>query len=260
MTIIRGFFERERSVLLLMLLTSLVAHAGAFWLVAIPDKVDVRGWAVPSRVHVMQPALERGTGRPMLYYIADRMDPALIALPSLHGFSGKVWSKTIPLSLQAQQWSVDPAYLEAQAPPVLPVLLAQPPVTATLQAAVGMVAAPASEPAEPVAPAAVLNRSVFQLRAGLENRTVIKSPALPAVAHLGGLRPTMVRVGVGVDGLVKYATLERSSGSDWADARAMEAVRQLQFEPVTRDGEQIQWGMMRFHWATTVPETNAGSP
>jgi TonB family protein len=261
MTLARGFFGRERSVLLLMLFASLVAHGGAFLLVGIADQADVGGWRARSRVHVMQPALELGLNRQPLYLLADRLDPSLLALPSPWGFSNRMWKKTIPLGFQSQPWQVPLAYLEPPPAPAVTNLLPQPAVTETLQAAIPVeLNPPDSAQAQRIPTVRAENRSTLQLFGGLEKRAVVRSPTLPAITQPGGVRPTSVRIGVGGDGLVKYASLDRGSGNETADAAALAAVRQIQFAPAGGDAEELQWGLVRFYWALAVPAPAPAAP
>ena len=261
MKLLTAVFARQRAVLLLMLLASLLAHAAAFWTVTVVDRPGVSGWTARPRVHLMQPSLDVARNRQPLYRLAELMDPSLLGPPSRVGFSGKMWAKTVTVGLQPQVWNIDPAYLQAHPAPAIPTLLPQPAATDVLQVAVSLMATPPTESTNHVSLArGDANRSTFQVRGGLETRAVVKSARVPLVTQPGGLRPTSVRVAVGDDGSVKYATVERPSGSDWADTQAVELARQIQFEPVGHGQEDLQWGLLRFYWATSPTESRPEKP
>jgi TonB family protein len=107
---------------------------------------------------------------------------------------------------------------------------------------------PEEEPSE--SPVAV-NQSVFRITGTLETRPIVRAPHVPNISSEVPLRPTRVRVAVAADGVVRYAVLERSCGSEAVDAQALELTKQIRFEPWGAvDSQPLTWGVVRFLWAT----------
>ena len=102
------------------------------------------------------------------------------------------------------------------------------------------------------------------------NLAILQSPELPTITSDTPLRPTCVRIAVVADGTVRYAVLDRSSGSDataaQADARALDLAQQIRFEPQRfADATALRWGVLKFIWATASPagatnETKTAQP
>ena len=105
-------------------------------------------------------------------------------------------------------------------------------------------------------PLVAVNQSVVRVLGPLEDRGIVHAPTLPTINNPTPLRPTQIRVGVGADGLVLYALLDRSSGDDGVDAQALTLARQIRFE-AEQDSSAISlaWGVLRFLWATQPPAT-----
>ena len=62
-----------------------------------------------------------------------------------------------------------------------------------------------------------------------------------ASRRLGEQGLVMLRVRVGVDGLPRQVSLQRSSGYARLDEQAMSAMKQARFEPQTDNGAPIEW-------------------
>jgi hypothetical protein len=197
------------------------------------------------------------------YMIADVFDPSLMSLPSAHGFSKHVWARKIDASQRDLGWNELPAYLSVTPPSVTAELLQPVPVDVAVLAAAENPPAFSEEPndQEVLEPPLSINQSVFRVLGALEDRSVVNAPPLPTIQSLAPLMPTQIRVGVGADGLVLYALLNRSSGDDGVDAQALALARQFHFE-AEHDGRpsSLTWGVLRFLWATQPGSaTNSGS-
>jgi hypothetical protein len=205
------------------------------------------------------PLLVRGPA----YVIADVFDPSLMSLPNPHGFSKRVWSRKIEASQRDLGWNQQPGYLGVT-PPALPAPLLQPePVDASVMTVVEKASALSEESngTEALAGPLSINQTVYRVLGALEDRGVAFAPVLPTITNAAPLAPTQIRVGANADGLVLYAMLDRSSGDDGVDAKAMDLARQIRFEADHSGGTPpLTWGVLRFLWAAEAPvATNSGS-
>ncbi len=192
------------------------------------------------------------------YVIADVFDPSLTSLPNAHGFSSGAWRRTIEAAQRNLGWNQQPAFLSPAAPSEPHSLLERAPLDAAVLSAAEKTEALSEEPGDGDATASLVsvNQSVFRVLGPLERRVVINAPVLPTINNLTPLRPTQIRVGVGADGLVLYALLDRSSGDDGVDAQALALARRIRFE-TEQDSSTVSlaWGVLRFLWATQPPPT-----
>ncbi len=67
----------------------------------------------------------------------------------------------------------------------------------------------------------------------------IKTPEPGSGFYAKAKQKAVFKVQVGTDGLVHGPVLAQSSGSDEADAQALEAVGRWKFKPATRDGVPV---------------------
>ena len=198
------------------------------------------------------------------YVISSVFDPSLMTLPSAHGFSQGMWRRRIEAKQRDLGWDDQPAFL-AERPMDAPRSLLEPtPVdTAVLSAAEKTPALPEeSNGDEAIESPVSANQSVLRVLSALEDRGVTYTPPLPIINSSGPIRPTQVRVGVGPDGLVLYALLDRSCGDEAVDAEALALARQLRFEAEhDSSATPLAWGVLRFLWATQAGTgTNGVSP
>jgi hypothetical protein len=165
------------------------------------------------------------------YVIADLFDPSLMTLPSAHGFSRGMWRQRVVATQRNLGWNEQPAFLAEKPMEALRSLLEPMPVDAAVLAAAEKTPALSEElnDNEAIESPVSINQSVLRVLSALEDRGVTYTPPLPIVASSGPVRPTQVRVGVGADGLVLYAMLDRSSGDEAVDAQALALVRQIRF-------------------------------
>lgn len=254
MNVVRGFLAHERSVLMLMLLASVAAHAAAFYTVRVVDAKDVSGGWDRPRAYLMNPAFEPAAGRRYLYTLADLADPSLISLPSTRGFSKTLWRKGQPVTMRPVDWNIGPAYLKNRPPPAAPVLIVETPLNEALQSMVqkGPIATGAAT--DPIPSVSGASRSYLRILGDLEKRPVKAAPEFPVMSVAGGLRPTTIRIAVSPDGVVNYAMLDRGSGHADADQQALQLVRTLRFAASGGRGEDaLDWGMARIFWAVIPP-------
>jgi hypothetical protein len=195
------------------------------------------------------------------YIVADMFDPSLFAVPSAHGFSRAVWRRKIEAAQRNLGWNEQPAYLDVTLPGTPASLLEPVPLDAAVLSAAEKKPAQSEESDEQAPQALVMvNVSVFRVLGPLEDRGVMHAPELPVLSSSVPVRPAQVRVGVGPDGLVRYALLDRSCGNETVDAQAVLLARQFRFE-ATQSGDPIlAWGIVRFLWATQgTTSTNLAS-
>jgi hypothetical protein len=188
------------------------------------------------------------------YVIADVNDPSLMSLPSVHGFSQDVWRKTIDATQRTLGWNEEPAFLDATVPDAPRSLLEPAPLADAVLTDAEKNPAQSEESAELTPSSVSVNASVFRVLGPLEERGVVHAPDLPVLSSPTPIRPAQVRVGVGADGFVRYALLDRSCGSEAVDAQALLLARQIRFEPdVNPASTALAWGIVRFSWATEAP-------
>jgi len=191
------------------------------------------------------------------YVAVDLLDPSLMSLPSRHGFSKEVWDRKSEAKQRDLGWNEQPAYLSLTLPEAPRSLLEPVPLDAAiLSAADKTPAEPEQSEEESMSPAAVVNQTVIRVLGPLESRSIIRMPELPVITNSISLRPAQVRIGVGSGGLVRYSSLDRSSGSDSADAEAVALAQQMRFESNQDTAtDELTWGIVRFLWATQAPAT-----
>jgi TonB family protein len=191
------------------------------------------------------------------YVIADVLDPSLMSLPSPHGFSKEVWERKGEAAQRSLGWNEQPAYLSVTLPEAPSSWLEPVPLDSAVLSAAEKAPAEPEEPDDELIQSAVpANQSAVHMLGPLENRGVVRLPELPVITNSVPLRPSQVRIGVGAGGLVHYASLDRSCGSESVDAQAVALAQQLRFE-AEQNGvpNALTWGVVRFLWATQAPAT-----
>ena len=245
----------ERQVLLIILAGFVLAYTGALLAVVLQRKTDradtikrsiVRWMPAPTPVRAIDPH----------YVMADLMDPSLLSLPSTHGFSHQLWQRSPPVAHQTLAPGIVLAYLDPERSNALPSLLNLAPLAEAVRTVVNKAAAAAEDRDEPnpIEPSVITTQSTLRVYGDLAGRTVVQRPTLPTINSATPLRPTQVRAGVGVDGTVRYAMLQRSCGNESVDGQALALTREICFE--LRDRPQanpLSWGLLRFSWATAAP-------
>jgi TonB family protein len=252
---IARFRITERQVLLLIMAGSILAYVGAILVVTFRQKGKQPDLTRPARVRWMPPQTGKGP-MDIRYVIADLLDPSLMSLPSVHGFSRLTWDSQPTATYHPPEPPVVLAFLDAGTPPAMQPLLSEPTLDDTVRASVEKLTVEPEVPVEspPIEPQTAVNRTVIELTTGLEQRTLAERPDLPTVVSEAPLRPTRLRVAVSTDGTVRYAMLERSCGNESVDHQALDIARQLRFEPQGGTGVMgLTWGVARFVWATTAP-------
>jgi hypothetical protein len=196
----------------------------------------------------------------MEYLIADLLDPSLLSLPSLHGFSRGLWEHQLPVSRRPYEPVPQLAFLGIEAPAQSPSLLEPVPLADLVHSSVNKESGLPEEDGEGEAmpPPVATDHSVVQVLEPIGNRQMLQPPDLPAIESNAPLRQSRVRIAVGADGVVRYAILDRSTGSgsssSEADARALASARRIRFDPqLGGDDRALAWGVLRFVWATSSP-------
>ncbi len=244
-------------MLLWMLAASLVGGVALFFVFPGAGPAHTAALGERPRIQWLPPqgAQPSASGK-LPYVIAETLDPSLMSLPSARGFSQPMWKRSAAAARRASDWNREPVYLDARAPQAFPALLNPPSLSDVAQSATQKLAPQPAEEAgeEPVESPVAVNQSVFRISGPLETRPIVQSPQLSTIASETPLRPTRVRAAVAADGVVRYAVLERSCGSEAVDARALELTKQMRFEPLGAvDSQPLMWGVVRFLWATEPP-------
>ena len=208
------------------------------------------------------PLLADNPARQLQYRLADLQDPSLMSLPNPHGFSAPLWQRTAPAASLPEHPAPAPAFLETDIPrqerPLLaPPALADAARTSAARSSVAFTDMPTTDTGAEDPPTTALDCSSMEINHGLEQLRLLTVPAPPTIPSETPLRPTHTRLAVAADGTVRYAMIERSSGSENADAQALRIVRALRFAPRLADdfssGGRLTWGAARFVWATRAP-------
>lgn len=216
--------------------------------------------AFATRVHLVSAP----EAQQQLEALPGFVDPALFALPSLHGFSGSAWLRypllehTPTERTESPEWlQINPARLTGEffsylsTNTISPPLLVDAPLPPVLR----------YEPnysSEPVAP-------VSRLR--IDGNLAHRPPALPfelrSWAHSEILSNTTVRAVVDSAGYTFQASIVSRSGLAAADDFALRLVENARFRPLApvqpglADREELTWGTFTFLWHTSpLPDTN----
>lgn len=243
------FRATERQFLLLLLSASLLTVGAAFlWRELFRPRADRLAPGGVARVFWLRPSETPD----IRLTLAEYFDPSLMALPGPHGFSAVAWARRAAPA--PPQFS--PARPETYWPPPqelpLPELLPAPALAARVEAGIERLALPVGDADEeaPLPAVTPLTESVVQVLGALATRRLVVVPALPRVAAEAPARRSRVWIGVGADGRVRHAVLERASGNETLDRQAVELARQLEFERVIgADPLAVTWGVARFVWA-----------
>jgi TonB family protein len=241
----------ERHVLMLVLAVSFIGFAAAFFI------GGLRGHATPmapteqARIHWMPP--QEGMTHDGQNLMADYFDPSLMSLPNGHGFSSLMWQRSADAPTRIFVPPAELALLDPATGSVMAALLTEASLTGAARSVVERLPVMAEDSVtdDLAVVAAVFTQSTLHVEGVLEQRGLQVQPELPAIAAEAGLRPTRVRLAVAPDGRVRYATLDRSSGSEAADNQAVDVTGRLRFEPASAaDPLTLTWGVVKFYWAT----------
>lgn len=189
-------------------------------------------------------------------------DPTLFALPHENGFSGGAWLNYHPELAPPTNWVAPPEWLALDATrlggALQDYMATNRPSESRLLASLRVTRPPETR----VADEPILTATTVQLQPGSTRRRLLSQPKAPSVplADLPGR--TVVAVTVNGDGLVESASVARESSSKWADERALELARRLEFEPLParnfreRSLASPTTARIVFNWHA-VPPTNA---
>jgi hypothetical protein len=252
---------RERGMRWVLVGASVMVHAAAFFLLRVTGEVDLPAFVERMQVRAVVPSLERSSRYASAAQVWELLDSSLMALPSGPGFSGKLWGRAVPAARQVAAWEGGPAYLEPGKPRSFPDWVKPPVLEEAVRAELAREAEPVVEAPAPPGPGGQrLATSLWRITGELADRVVLRSPTVPAIVSPVALRPTQVRVAVAADGAVRYVALDRGCGNEAVDARAMGWARELRFAPVAGDSEALEWGVVRFYWATELPGNGVAEP
>jgi len=191
-------------------------------------------------------------------------DPTLFALPHANGFSGGAWLSFQPQFPALTNWSAPPEWLPLESAHLG--LALQEYVTTNRPSESRLLASlRATRPPEVrLADEPILTNSTLNVEGGLKSRRLVSQPALPSVPLSDLPGRTVVAISVNGDGLVESASVSRESASRWADERAVELARMLEFEPLpirdVRARRMAQPTVLRvvFSWHA-IPPTNSAA-
>jgi TonB family protein len=159
-------------------------------------------------------------------------DPTLITLPHENSFSGGAWLNFQPRPPVSTNGLAPPEWLTLDTDrlggALQEYISTNRPSESRLLAALRATRSPEARLADDP----ILTNSIVQIENGLTLRGLVSRPELPSVplAELPGR--TIVAVTVNGDGRVESASVARESASKWADQRALELARRLEFEPL----------------------------
>jgi len=242
----------ERHVLLWIFVGFVIAYGGTFLVVALSGRTPRPETESRPTVRWMNP---QPSANPR-YRAAEMMDPSLMSLPNLNGYSRGLWKRGATAQHRVWEPGVELAYLAESTPGEIGTLLAQPAVADAVRWSVDKPVSPPDVAGEiaSVAVAQAQTQSVFRIENGLATRVLTRPPELPVITSETPLRPSVVRIGVSAEGSVRYAILQRSSGQESADQTALAVARGLEFEPNSGPGTvEVSWGLVRFLWLTALP-------
>jgi hypothetical protein len=195
--------------------------------------------------------------------LATLDDPTLLALPSIHGFSGKAWLSFPALKFQASEWKDAPSYLALETEQLgktfkrftatnepTPVQLVGKPVAdlLTLQLT--------------IPPINLRTASAVRVEGSLQKRRLLEPLGLCSWPHEDLLTNSIVQLLVNELGDTVSTTLLTSSTLKDADEFALKAARGARFEPLRLKAGASPYssGRLVFQWHTTPPlETNTAS-
>lgn len=240
----------ERQVLMLLLVASVLGFAGAFLLASFRQHGARLERTSQPRVRWMPPPTATGATS-MTDLIADLFDPSLMALPNPRGFSLRLWQRRTAPPARVFDPPSELALLDPPALDPLPAMLLQSPLETGLQTGIEKLPATLLDLNSSELQGTAGTQSTMHLNGDLASRALLEQPSLPASVVAAGVRPTRVRLAVGVDGRVRYASVDRSSGNEDMDAQALELARRLRFDSVSSaDPLALAWGTARFNWAS----------
>jgi hypothetical protein len=189
-------------------------------------------------------------------------DPALFALPSLHGFSGATWLRYPLLQHNPVERVEVPKWLDLDFKTLGHEFVD---FVSTNQVPAGLMIdlpVPSIAPYEKISiiSDAVAPLSRFYVEGALAGRTLLNPPRLPSWPHTEILSNTTVRALVDAAGWNCSATLVSRSGLPAADEYATRLVESARFRPLPAgDGatDEFTWGTFVFLWHTRpVAATN----
>lgn len=194
-------------------------------------------------------------------------DPTLFALPHREGFSGHAWVREPPNLPVHTEWSAElhPLELSTQ---YLGSVLGEFVRTNAFEPADWVAAPPSSLVWPEIAPAApVIVASTLMLDGALAERSLVNPLALPIWTNTVTLTNSIVRVAVDAQGHPVTMLLVRpGSGSDAADARALELAKSARFGPPRAEGSEptsvdgLSFGRMIFQWYTVAGTNTSAKP
>jgi TonB family protein len=179
-------------------------------------------------------------------------DPVEGVLPSRQGFSAEGWLKIPPLRPLEISWPDPDHWMELEPSSLGQALSLLDQMHRPLLAGIELttlpeaVRPPARMPGEPVRPA-----TTVLLSEGLQQRLAAPVAPLPSVTASDVLTNTVVQLSVDENGKVTFARLSTASGLAEADAKALKAALDLDFQPVRP--ARTDSGRMTVQWHTVPP-------
>lgn len=176
-------------------------------------------------------------------------DPALLALPSTNGFSGKAWLTFRSPEFASGKWVAPPSYLTLEieslgriTPVDTPAL--SPKLSVPFPQGVEQISAP---------PLPIATTSTLRLEGPLQGRQLLLGTNLPSWRHDDLVGNTVVQVLVDKYGNTVTARLITSSGLKMADDFALRTLASARFEPAPRNSsteDSGAFGRVVFQWHT----------
>ncbi|MSR65578.1 MAG: hypothetical protein EXS18_07350 [Verrucomicrobiae bacterium] len=176
-------------------------------------------------------------------------DPSASSLPNLEGYSHTTIRRLPVLPSLIEMHQSDPQFLgRPRVDPKQVIIVAAPTVAELLLMHATKQPSPAVDLEEAPVPFVLLRESSFLLSGPIKDRRLLSLVNIPTVRSPAPPQPTVVRICVSPVGEAKFAVIEKGSGADDKDARAIDIIRRWRFLAVP-DVVGDQWGTVSVYWA-----------
>jgi hypothetical protein len=196
----------------------------------------------------------------MVAGMADFDDPALFALSSPRGFSGRAWLQWPQFPHQYREWAEEQRWLALPVDDLGEVFVKYVRDTMTQPLAMSEKPVPPLAAPEVERPAWLAVQSSLRVEGALTTRKMLHRPALPNWPRNEVLERSTVQAVVDERGRVISAILLTESGLPAADQAALHLTRELVFDKLTPPAG-LTMGKLIFDWHTVPPTNgNGGKP
>jgi hypothetical protein len=245
---VEQFFEvlpPEKRRLGLIVFVSILAHTAAFFVVRVTyPPLEIK--PQPRLRATLQSPETTGAGKAAsMAFWNDIQDPSLLILPrgALLGKDSDVREVKPRLGVGTRGSGTVPTVALAGDPEFLPTELS--PLTERAQAALEPEIRHYQFPPS-AAPSEQATQIVLDPALEADLGGPLPVLASPEASLLSDAGVTMIRLGVGADGRVRYLLVEESGGRAAIDDLAVQGLQRLVFKP--KDGTRLRWGRVLVSW------------